>query len=49
MKVLGQKVTEIENGTWELEFQGHELVIEGLVEPLVGIVDWAKESVSSGQ
>ncbi|KAF8855912.1 hypothetical protein BDZ45DRAFT_692165 [Acephala macrosclerotiorum] len=33
--------------TWKLKFKGHELVVEDLIEPAVGVVEWAKDYVGT--
>lgn len=48
MKVLlVQKIKEIDEGKWKLKFKDHELVVKDLVEPVVGVIDWAKEFVDT--
>jgi hypothetical protein len=43
--VLENKIKEIEKDTWKLKFKNHELAVKDLVEPVVGIIDWAKDFV----
>jgi hypothetical protein len=45
--LLDQKIKEIEEGTWKLRFRDHELVVKDLVEPVVGVIDWAKDFVGT--
>jgi hypothetical protein len=48
MKVLlEQKIKEIDEGKWKLKFKDHELVVKDLVEPIVGVIDWAKDFVGT--
>lgn len=48
MKVLlEQKIKEIDEGEWKLKFKDHELVVKDLVEPVVGVIDWAKDFVGT--
>jgi hypothetical protein len=48
MKVLlDQKVKEIDEGKWKLKFKDHELVVKDLVEPVVSVIDWAKDFVGT--
>ena len=48
MKVLlDQKIKEISEGKWKLKFKDHELAVKDLVEPVVGVIDWAKDFVGT--
>jgi hypothetical protein len=45
--LLVQKIQEIDEGKWKLKFKDHELVVKDLVEPVVGVIDWAKDFVGT--
>jgi hypothetical protein len=45
--LLDQKIKEVEDGTWKIKFKDHEFVIKDLVEPVIGVVEWAKEYIGS--
>jgi hypothetical protein len=45
--LLAKKIKEIDEGEWKLKFQDHELAVKDLVEPVVGVIDWAKDFVST--
>jgi hypothetical protein len=38
---------EIDEGEWKLKFKDHELAVKDLVEPVVGVVEWAKDYVGT--
>jgi hypothetical protein len=45
--LLDQKIKEIEDGKWKMKFKDNEFAVMDLVEPVVKIIDWAKEFVGS--
>lgn len=45
--IIDRKIKEAEDGTWKLKFKDHELVVKDLIEPVVGVVDWAKNYVGT--
>jgi hypothetical protein len=48
MKILlAEKIKEIDEGEWKLKFKDHELAVKDLVEPVVGVIDWAKDFVGN--
>ena len=48
MKVLlVQKIKELDEGEWKLKFKDHELAVKDLVEPVVGVIDWAKDFIGT--
>ena len=48
MKVLlKRRIKEIEEGEWKLKYKGHELAVKDLVEPVVGVLDFAQTYVGT--
>lgn len=46
MKVLLEKrIEELESGRWKIGFQNNQFAVKDLIEPVVGIVNWAKEYI----
>src|SRR5438045_1916667 len=45
--LLVQKIKEIDEGEWKLKFKNHELAVKDLVEPVEGVIDWAKDYVGT--
>lgn len=46
MKVLlEKKIGELESGQWKIGFQNNQFAVKDLIEPVVGVVDWAKEYI----
>ncbi|KAK3368545.1 hypothetical protein B0H63DRAFT_77530 [Podospora didyma] len=41
------KAKELGDGTWKLKFAGHEFAVKSFVEPVIGVVEWAKEYIGS--
>jgi hypothetical protein len=48
MKVLlDRRIEEIAAGQWKLKYKDHELAVKDLVEPVMGVLEWAKDFVGS--
>ncbi|OBT97761.1 hypothetical protein VE01_05117 [Pseudogymnoascus verrucosus] len=46
MKVLlEKKIDELESGQWKIGFQNNQFAVKDLIEPVVGVIDWAKEYI----
>jgi hypothetical protein len=45
--VLKQKLGEVEDKRWKHNFMGHDLKVKDLVEPVVGVLDWANDYVAT--
>lgn len=46
MKVLlEKKIDELESGQWKIRFQNNQFAVKDLIEPVVGVIDWAKEYI----
>jgi hypothetical protein len=45
--LLEKKIEEIEKGEWKLRFKDHELAVKDLVEPVVGVMYWAKDFIGT--
>lgn len=45
--VLKQKLGEMEDKRWKHNFMGHELKVKDLVEPVVGVLEWANDHVAT--
>lgn len=45
--LLAKKIKEIDEGEWKLKFKDHELAVKDLVEPVTGIIGWAKDFVGT--
>ena len=45
--LLAKKIKEIDEGEWKLKFKDHELAVKDLVEPVVGVIDWAKDFIGT--
>lgn len=46
MKILLEnKVEELESGQWKIGFQNNQFAVKDLIEPVVGVVSWAKEYI----
>ncbi|GIJ91272.1 hypothetical protein Asppvi_010237 [Aspergillus pseudoviridinutans] len=45
--LIDLKIQEVDNGRWKVRFKDHELAVKDLVEPVVGIVQWAKDYVGT--
>ncbi|OBT61859.1 hypothetical protein VE03_08815 [Pseudogymnoascus sp. 23342-1-I1] len=46
MKVLLEKrIEELESGQWKIGFQNNQFAVKDLIEPVVGVVSWAKEYI----
>lgn len=45
--IIDQKIKEADDGTWKLRFKDHELAVKDLIQPIVGVVEWAKDYVGT--
>jgi hypothetical protein len=45
--VLKQKLEEVEDKRWKRNFMGHDLKVKDLVEPVVGVLDWANDYIAT--
>lgn len=46
MKILlEKKVEELESGQWKIGFQNNQFVVKDFIEPVVGVVSWAREYI----
>ena len=45
--LLDKKIKEVEDESWKLKFNNHELAVKDLVVPVVGVIQWAKEFVGT--
>jgi len=45
--IITNKTKELESNQWKLKFKDHEFLVKDLVEPVVGIVEWAKDYVGT--
>jgi hypothetical protein len=45
--ILDQKIEEIEDAKWKVQFKDHEFVVKDLVEPVVAVLAWAQDFVGS--
>lgn len=43
--LLEKKIGELESGQWKVGFQNNQFAVRDLVQPVIGMVDWAKEYV----
>lgn len=44
--LLKRKIEEVNQDSWKLRFGGEEIPVKDLVEPVVGVIDWANEYIS---
>ena len=48
MKILlNRRIEEIAAGEWKLKDKDNELPVKDLVEPVIGVLEWAKDFVGS--
>lgn len=46
MKVLLQeRINELDEGRWKVGFRDHQFAVKDVVEPVVGLIDWAKDFI----
>ena len=43
--LLEKKIEELESGQWKIGFQSNQFAVKDLIEPVVGVIDWAKEYI----
>ncbi|KAK3689356.1 ankyrin repeat-containing domain protein [Podospora appendiculata] len=44
--ILGYKMDEVNRDTWKLKFGSNEVQVKDLVEPVLGVIDWANEYIT---
>jgi N-terminal domain of NWD NACHT-NTPase len=44
--ILGGKMDEVKKNTWKLKFGDNEVPVKDLMEPVVGMVDWANDYIT---